>query len=93
MSKYIIATITAKGKTKNFDFKANKEYKIDKAIFASPGFSWNQKEGFIEDKSNKGYLLISTFLQAQEDSMFCSIEIPGNEHENLKKLYYLILQK
>ncbi len=62
-----------------------------KSIYANKGFNWSAKKGFFIDASNKKELLIKTFNQAQDDSMFCSLNISSEEHENMKKLYYLIV--
>ncbi|NQZ65649.1 MAG: hypothetical protein HRT99_00335 [Mycoplasmatales bacterium] len=75
----------------------NKEYIIKnnedgiKSIYAKKGFNWSAEKGFFIDPSNKETLFVKTFNQAQDDSMFCSLDISSEEHENMKKLYYLIV--
>ena len=91
--KYKIAPILSNNKTKDFDFKSSSnDYKHELAIFSTPGYSWSSKQGFHADKDNKEYKLIKTFSKAQDDSMFCSLDMSFEEHENMKKLYYLMTQ-
>ena len=90
--KYIVSTITSENKTDDFSFISTREHKLEKAIFALPGFEWSRKEGFHPSETNKDYLLIKTLSEAEQDSMFCSLDMSGAEHENMKKLYFLIMQ-
>jgi len=92
---YDVGQIIKPENTKYFVFESqnNNDYKsLDWAIFAKPGYDWNQRQGFYRNIKNKKHKLIKTFMQAQDDSMFCSLNMPANEHENLKKLYYWIVK-